>query len=66
MVSPFLGLTPQAKHLSRLRRSLDAFNTFLDTTCDEPRSGGICIAWGVSPRIQEAKKIMSPGGATDS
>ena len=45
---------------------MTAFNTFLDTTRDEPRSGGICIAWGVSPRIHETNKNMSAGGATDT
>ena len=37
--------------------------------CDEPlerRRRDRYIAWGVSPGIHEANKIMSPGGATDT
>jgi len=32
----------------------------LSPLCDEPRSGGRCVAWGVSPRKRMTKKSKSP------
>ena len=55
-ISWFLGLTPQAIHLSRLRRSGIAETL----PGDEPRSGEINLAWGVSPRDERWKKKEKP------
>ena len=75
-----LGLTPQAKYLSRLRRSVPSsaphprflgrhrgktLSSSLGNKCLEPRSGDRYIAWGVSPRIPAPNKIISRGAATD-
>ena len=57
----YLGLTPQAMDLSRLRRS-----TTPPAAVFEPRSGGIFIAWGVSPRNVGREKFISREAATDN
>jgi len=54
-----LGLTPQANHLSRLRR----WESVGFSEC-EPRSGDIWIAWGVSPRNDGSNNSLSGGAAT--
>jgi len=52
----FLGLTPQANHLSPLRgsdRASGEFSTSLGLFVAKRRRRDRCIAWGVSPRYQK-------------
>jgi len=69
-----LGLTPQAMSLSRLRRLITSpiprnlsqkTPNLPSDRSSQPRSGGILIAWGVNPRVENQHNRNSREGATD-
>jgi len=63
LLPPFLGLTPQANHLSPLRgsdRASEGAHCEPRALASERRRRDIYLAWGVSPRYSESQKWLSP------